>query len=107
MLLNVVDSGGFTQKIVVAGQEAIVDKSGSIAVTGVAQNVSVANANRSGFFFQNIGANVMYLNDLGAATTSTFVVPVNGTFPPHGYPVSTGAWSVLGTVGDKFVAREW
>ena len=109
MLLNVLDSAGVTQKIIVASQEAVVDKSGSIASTGVAQVAIAANLLRSGFFIQNKGANPMYVNELGDATADagSFTIAPGASFPPAGYPVSTGAISILGTAADVFSAREW
>ncbi len=109
MLLNVLDSAGVAQKVIVASQEAIVDHSGSIASTGVAQTAIAANALRSGFFIQNKGANPMYVNELGAATNGagSFTIAPGASFPPAGYPISTGALSILGTAADIFTAREW
>lgn len=109
MLLNVLDSAGVAQKVVVAGQEAVVDRSGSIALSDVAQTAIAANVYRSGFFIQNKGANPMYINELGTATAvgGSITIPAGASFPPAGYPVSTGAISILGTAGDIYTAREW
>lgn len=110
MLLNVLDSAGVAQKIITKGQEAVVDKSGSITSTGVAQTAIAANTLRSGCIIQNRSvSNAMYVNDLGAASTGqqSFMVPAGGFWPPSDYPVATGAVSILGTVGDLFTAREW
>jgi hypothetical protein len=110
MKLVVVDSSGVTQTILVAGQEAVVNQSGSITATGTSQLLVAANANRSGFLMQNLGTSVMYVNDLGGAATATgdsFQVAPGAFFPPPGYAVTTNALNVLGTIGDKYVAREW
>ncbi len=113
MLLTVLDGNGVAQRIITEGQEAPTDASDLILVDDVAQDVLVANATRSGWFFQNQGANDMYLNDLGVAAhpivqgTGSYLVPAGGSFPPVGYPVSTGVLSVIGTAGDAFFVREW
>lgn len=109
MLINVLDATGISQSLIVAGQEAVVDKSGSIVATGVAQIALDANANRTGFIIQNISNHTIYLNDKGAATNTTgsFQLAQGQVFPPFGYPVTTGAISVMGTMGDTFTAREW
>lgn len=110
MKLIILDGLGASQTVLAASQEAVVDHSATITATGTAQNALAANANRSGYFFQNLSAtNPMYVNELGAATTGagSIKIPAGGTFPPAGYPVSTGALSVLGTAADPFTCREW
>ncbi len=109
MLLQILDANGVSQTIVANAQEAVVDGSGTIAATGVAQWAILANPGRSGFIFQNNGENQMILNELGPAAvgSGSFVVKPGDFFPPPGYPVTSNAWSVLGTTGDAFTAREW
>lgn len=113
MLLTVLDGNGVAQRIITQGQESPTDYSDLILVDDVAQDVLVANTLRSGWFFQNQGANTMYLNDLGVAAypvvqgTGSILVPAGESFPPAGYPVSTGVLSVIGTAGDAFFVREW
>lgn len=109
MLMTVIDGNGTAQSIIVSAQEAVADKSGSIAATGVAQEPVAANLLRSGFRLQNVGSNPMYVNDLGVATvgSGSFIVGVGQFWPPEKYPVSVGAISILGTAGDAFTAREW
>ena len=109
MLIKVVDALGVAQTFISQAQEAVTDQSGSIVATGVAQDAMDANAFRSGFFVQNVGANPLYVNELGAATTGagSYLLAPGAGFPPAGYPVSTGAVSILGTVGGVFTAREW
>lgn len=110
MKLQILDGSGIAQTIIAATQEAVVDHSSTITVTNTAQNALAANANRSGYFFQNLSTvNPMYLNELGTATAvqGSIKIPPGGTFPPAGYPVSTGALSVLGTAADPFTCREW
>lgn len=110
MLINVLDAQGVAQKMVVQGQEAIVDHSGSIAATGTSQTAIAANSLRSGCIIQNVGANPMFINELGVAAASTggsFTLAPGATFPPAGMGLSAAAINITGTVGDKFTAREW
>lgn len=109
MLLKVTDAAGVLQQVIVSAQEAPVSHSGAIIATGVQQTFIAANLLRSGYYVQNLGANVMYINDLGVAAVGagSFAIAPNGVFPPQGYPVSTGAISILGTINDAFTAREW
>jgi len=109
MQLQAVDALGVQQTVLVSGIEAPIDHSGAIAATGAAQTIIPANSGRSGFFVQNRGANPMYINDLGNATTGagSILIAAGGYFPLPGYPVSAGALSILGTIGDVFTAREW
>jgi hypothetical protein len=107
------DGNGYPQKIITPGQENLVDASGVIAATGVAQVLLAANANRSGFILQNDGSHNMEINDLGVATTTptanngSFVVVPGAYFPPAGYPVSTGAISIIGNTNDAYTVRAW
>ena len=109
MLVNILDGNGAAQKVILKGQEAPIDHSGAISVTGVAQQMLAANVLRSGWVMQNLGANPMRVNDLGTATVGagSFQVAVGAFFPPEGYPVSTGAVSILGTATDVYSVREW
>jgi hypothetical protein len=109
MLLQIKDGAGATHTIIVQAQDTVNDRSGAIDADAVSQTVMAANLNRSGFYFQNVSTHNMTLNELGidATATGAWVIPPNGTFPPPGYPVSTDAINVAGTLGDVFIAREW
>ena len=109
MLLKITDQTGTTQTIVAKAQEAVVDASGTIVATGTAQTLLAASSTRSGWVMQNRGVNPMYVNELAAATTGagSFIVQPGAIFPPTGYPVSTGAISVLGTAADAYTVRAW
>lgn len=113
MLLKVTDQAGVTQTIVASAQEAVVDDSGTIVATGTAQTLLAANVLRSGWVMQNRGVNPMYVNEIATAATAvsandgSFIVQPGAFFPPVGYPLSTGAVSVLGTIGDAYVVRAW
>ena len=121
MLLTVLDGNGTAQKVIVQGQEAITDSSGSIAVTGTAQQAAASNATRSGFFFQNLGVNNMGFSDTGTAAfvpasttkvlSGTILVAPGGVLEggtgSANYPVSVNAYSVIGTASDNFTLRQW
>ena len=109
MLLTVLDSAGVSQKVITRAQESALDHSGIIVATAVAQQVLAANTLRSGFIIQNRGSNPMYVNDLGVATVGagSFAIAPGNFFPPDNYPLKTGAISILGTINDIFVVREW
>ena len=109
MLINLLDASGVSQKVAILSQEAVVDHSGTITATGVAQVLLSANALRSGWVMENRGSNVMHVNELGTATSGSgsFSIQPSSTFPPYGFPLTTGAVSIIGTIGDKFTVREW
>lgn len=109
MLLNILDANGQPQTIISPAQEAVVDHSGTINLTGQTQVAMEANALRSGWIMQNIGASVIYVNELGDADTlpGTFRVESGAFFPPPGFPLTTGAVSVTGTTGNGYTMREW
>lgn len=118
MLLTVKDGNGVEQVIVTQGRDALTDRSGTIAEAGVSQAIMPANAERAGWFFQNLSAMPMMINEIGddAALVGSFLVLPLGTFPPPGYPVTITAVSVRcddsgeGTddaAGAPFTAREW
>ncbi len=109
MQLKIIDGLGVSQTLVAKGLEAPIDHSGTIAATGVSQTLLAANLTRSGWVGQNISSHTLYWNDVGAASTSSgsFQVPAGSFFPPVGYPVSTGAITITGTIGDLFTIREW
>lgn len=110
MLLKVLDGQGQAQTIITAGQETIADRSASI-IAADAQNVMEENDSRSGYYFKNPeGNDDMYINDVAEAyadASQNFKVPAGGSWPPPGYPVTTRAISVIGTIGQDFIAREW
>lgn len=88
----------------------VVNKSGTIASGGVAQQLSAANLNRRGFWLMNMSAGSLWLSDVGtasAASPSLEIKPgVLYEFPYGGVPAS--ALSIYGaTTGQAFAAREW
>jgi len=110
MRLAILDANSLAQNILTRGQEAIIDASGTIAATSVAQTIAAASSTRSGFFLMNLGTHNMGLNDLGAATLgagSIILAPGASISAPANYPVSTGALSLAGTIGDGYTLRIW
>lgn len=108
MLLRVRDGEGQPQTMIVPGQETVNKHDGALA-DALAHDAIPANPDRSGYFFQNRGNADMYVNDQAAAVAdgTSFKVAPGGTWPPAGYPVTTGAISVIGTQGDAYIARDW
>lgn len=109
MIITILDAAGVQQSVIAKGQESVVDKSGTITATGVSQLLMAANANRSGFLVQNLGSNPMHINAFGVAADdqTSFTIAPGAFFPPENYPITTGAITILGTIGDKFAAKEW
>lgn len=109
MLLTILDGTGNTQKVIAHSQEEIVDHSGVIIATNVPQEVIPANAFRSGWTLQNLGAHDMFVNDIGAATSSygSYLVTPKATIKSSDSGVSINTISVSGTVGESFTCREW
>lgn len=67
---------------------------------------------RGGWIVQNCGvsATTMTINDIGSPADlgPSCVQLAPGQFwPPPGYPVTQGGVSILGMIGDNFMAREW
>lgn len=110
MLLKVIDAQGNPQTVIAHGQETPVDHSGTVTVMDGTQVLLAANAFRSGWFLQNLDVNPLTLCETGdavAGTPGTWQVPAGGTFPPPGFPVTTGAVHINGSANAKFSAREW
>ena len=110
MLIQITDANNVTQTAVINTQEAVYDRSGTLASTNVSQQAVAANSNRSGFFIQNLGSHNLWFNELGLATETagSVLLPPNASISTtSGYPLSTGAINVIGTVGDSFTIREW
>ncbi len=82
------------------------DRSGTCS--GSSQTVMAANGNRRFIFFQNVGANAMWVQFGGAAVADSpsikvaagLALPFTGNFCP------TEAMTVIGTAADKWVSKE-
>lgn len=115
MQLTVIDGAGSEKILAALAPEVPTDRSGVIAVTGQAQNAAVANPLRSGFMIQNLGVNMMRINELGedasdvvsAGSGSLGLAPGQTLSTLNGWVLSTNRISVSGTEGDAFIAREW
>lgn len=86
------------------------DRSGTVTSGGTAQVLMAANPGRRGFWFQNVSAGDLWINEIGtaAAAKPSFKVPAGSLYenPPNGVPA--GAISVFGaTTAQAFSAREW
>ena len=110
MKLTVTDAAGYQQTVLVNGQESITDHSG-VLPSNIAQTVLAANNLRSGFFIQNLSSvNSMWFNEIGTATNgagSIKLLPNAFISTNSGFPLSTGALSLIGTSGDSYTLREW
>lgn len=87
-----------------------VDKSGTITTGATAQTVAAINANRRGFFIQNLSTEDMWLSatGTGAATQPSLWIPPGSYFEFPATGVPTTALSLYGaTTGQAFSAREW
>ena len=105
------DGDGNPVEFYVQGPGPTIDFSGAIAADGVSQPAAVANPNRAYLTFQNRGANVMYVSDVGdagdpAAEPSSFTVAPGQSWPPPGYPIPLTQINVSGTAGDGYLYRE-
>jgi hypothetical protein len=86
------------------------DRSGMIAVAGVAQVLAPASATRRGFFVQNLSTGDLWLNGTGTAVAGSPALRIGPgqlyECPASGVPAT--ALSILGTAaGQTFSAREW
>lgn len=108
MLLIILDGQGQPQTVIAHGQETVVNHDGTLA-GAASQQALPANADRSGYVIVNASGNDMWVSDVGAASAGgdSFKVSAGGTWPPAGYPVATGAVNIKGTMGDKYLARDW
>lgn len=87
-----------------------VNRSGTIAAGGTAQQLAAANPDRQGFWIQNLSAEDLWINDLGAATTGqpSWKIPPDALYEAPITGVTLGALSIIGaTTGQAFAAREW
>lgn len=93
----------------VGSQATWTNKSGTITSGGVAQTLMALNANRRGFWVQNLSSTDLYINETGSAAASqpSIKIPPNGLYesPAHGCP--TAAISIFGaTTSQAFSSRE-
>lgn len=86
------------------------DKSGTVTLGGTAQVLMAYNAERSGFWVQNVSAGDLWISDIGTAAASqpSMKLAAGGLYesPMTGCP--TGAISIFGaTTSQAFSSREW
>lgn len=87
----------------------VVDRSGTIAAGGTAQQLVAASTMRAGLWVQNISAGDLWVNENGAAAASqpSLRIPPGAVYewPVYGVPVT--AVSIFGaTTAQAFSARE-
>lgn len=88
----------------------LVDRSGTIAVGGTAQQLAPSNAGRNGFLIQNLSAGDLWFSTLATAVASqpSLKLPAGMTYETPLSGFGTGAISIIGaTTGQAFAAREW
>jgi hypothetical protein len=91
-------------------QAAHADRSGTITLGGVAQQLMPANAARGGCVLQNLSTGDLWISEIGAATLGepSFWVPAGSFISCEETGITTGAISIYGPyTGQPFTAREW
>lgn len=96
--------------LVTAPSATWADHSGTITAGGTSQQLMAANANRRGFFVQNLSAEDLFIMDGAAAMAGqpSLKIPPDGLYetPANGTP--TTAINIIGaTTGSAFSAREF
>jgi hypothetical protein len=87
-----------------------INRSGTIAVGGVAQNFALSRSTRKGFEIRNTSNKTLWINDLGQATMDNNSLPIKPDeyFVSFGGEVSTTTISIIGEdAGMTFFGREW
>lgn len=90
-------------------QGSLTDRSGSIAVLDVSQQVMAANTDRKYLFFYNVSAVTMWINFGVAAVKDqpSIEVPSGSSYVQEAGFVSTQALNVIcGTATSKYVSKE-
>jgi hypothetical protein len=111
MLLNIIDGLGTPQVVVTQSQDTPTDRSGVIEASDAPTTVMTENSARSGWLVQNRGLSNMWINDIGGDASeddeASFLLKPGMSFPPPGYPVTTGIITIAGDEDEPFAAREW
>ncbi len=87
-----------------------VDRSGTIAVGGVAQELAPENSQRRGFMIFNLSDTDLWFSteETAVADSPSILLESGDYYEEPLWGVSVGAISIIGaTTGQKFVAREW
>ena len=112
-LETVIDGLGEPIQVIMPGQGAPTDRSGTISNDGISQVLFPANPTRSGFLVQNQSTfgNMMRVSEVGADATllGAWVLRPFEYFPPHGvYDIMpVGIFNISGSMADPYAAREW
>ncbi len=123
MLVQILDAAAEPHFVAWRGVDQINDYSGSlgseaVGPTAAFQQVLPANTIpagaagcRCGWLFQNTSQSSMILNEINNTSSSSWVIPSGGFFPPPDYPVVPGLVQVMGTAdsqeGDSYACREF
>lgn len=84
--------------------------SGAITTGGTAQQIAAANANRKGYWIQNLSANDLWINTIGVATLASpsFKLVAGGYYESPIGGAGNGAISIIGaTATQSFSGREY
>lgn len=105
-----VTPGSAARFVIQAAPATLTSISGTVTAGGTAQNAAAANANRQGFWIQNLSSGDLWINTLATAAAAQPALKLTaGTYyeAPLG-GAGTGAISIYGaTTGQAFAGREW
>ena len=90
--------------------DSVTNLSGTITLGGTAQTLAAANANRRGFYFQNVSDTDMWIrfNGTAAATQPSLKIPAGALYEPPVGGIKLTAISVFcATTGKAFSSEEW
>jgi hypothetical protein len=92
-----------------AVQVVPLDRSGTVAAAGAAQQIAAKNVGRRGFMIQNLSDAALWFDTLAAAVAGapSFRLAPGAIYETPAHAVPVGAISVCGTAGQSFSAREW
>jgi hypothetical protein len=97
-----------------SSQATYTDRSGTITAGGTAQQIMAVNANRKGFYIQNVSNSNLYISATGTASnvvtagSGSLLIPPNALYESPFYGIPTNLISIFGaTTGQAYVAREW
>lgn len=95
---------------VLGAAAALTNRSGVIALGGVAQPLMAANLARKGFWVYNLSAGDLWISDVGIALAGQpcIRIPAGAIYESHTSGIPSTAISVFGaTTGQAYSAREW
>lgn len=96
--------------VVLATKPTPVNRSGTIIAGGTAQQLMPANAQRQGWWIQNLSSGDLWISDIGTAAASqpSLKISAGQMYEHPDFGISQGAVSIFGTTtGQTFSAREF